>query len=105
MFRAIFRLAGLLFLAGAFAAMIVDGTRSIAAGTPALMPLQQFLAAVAPDVLSKLHGFIAAHAPSLWDPATRTVLKAPVWAAAGLIGIVLFLLARPPRPKIGYSRR
>jgi hypothetical protein len=105
MFRTSFRLAGLLFLAGAFAAMIVDGTRSISAGAPALMPLQQFLMIVAPDIVPKIHASIAAHAPSLWDPAALTVLKAPVWAATGLTGILLFLLTRPPQPKIGYARR
>ena len=38
MLRLTFRLIGFICLALAFAAAIVDGTRSIAAGAPAIMP-------------------------------------------------------------------
>jgi hypothetical protein len=105
MLRLIFRFAGLLLLAGAFAALIVDGTRSIAAGAPALMPFGQLAATVFPDLFAKVQAAIQAHALFLWAPAVQPLLRAPVWLVAGVLGILLILLSRPPRPKIGYSRR
>jgi hypothetical protein len=105
MLRLIFRFAGFLILAGAFAALIVDGTRSIAAGVPALMPLGQFASTVFPDLFAKFQAAIQAHTPFLWTPVVLPLLRAPIWLAAGVLGMIFILLARPPRPKIGYSRR
>jgi hypothetical protein len=105
MLRLIFRFSGFLLLAGAFAALIVDGTRSIAAGAPALMPLGQLASTVFPDLFLKAQAAIQAHVPFLWTPVIVPLLKSPVWLVAGVLGILLIVLARPPRPKIGYSRR
>ena len=105
MLRLIFRLLGFLLLAGAFAALIVDGTRSIAAGALALMPIEQLASNLFPDLFLKAQASVQAHAPFLWTPVVVPVLKSPIWLATGILGIVLIVLARPPRPKIGYSRR
>ncbi|WP_158810802.1 hypothetical protein [Beijerinckia sp. L45] len=105
MLRLVFRLIGFLCLAVAFAALIVDGTRSIAAGTPAILPLGGTVSALAPDLFVRLHTGIATHAPLLWDPVLVTLLLLPAWLVIGVLGIVLVALTRRPRPKIGYSRR
>ncbi len=105
MFRLAVRFIGLLILAGAFAALIVDGTRSVAAGTLAPMPLGRMIAALAPDAFVKLHASIESHAPILWDPVLVTVLLLPTWVVLGALGLVLLALTRRPAPKIGYSRR
>lgn len=105
MLRLFFRFVGLICLAGAFAALIVDGTRSVAAGSPAIVPLGRTASALFPDAFAKVRAVIAAHVPLLWDPALVTVLLLPSWVVLGLIGLVLMALTRPRAPKIGYSRR
>ena len=105
MLRFLLRLVGLLLLAGAFAAVIVDGTRSVAAGRIALMPLGRTIGAVSPEAFLKLHATIETHAPTLWDPVMVTLLLLPTWCVLGVLGLVFLALARPPQPKIGYVRR
>ncbi|VVB50006.1 hypothetical protein RHAL1_04129 [Beijerinckiaceae bacterium RH AL1] len=105
MFRFLIRLIGLLLLAGAFAALIVDGTRSVADGRIALLPLGRLITYVSPEAFVKLHAGIETHWPSLWDPVMVTVLLLPSWCVLGLVGLVFMALARPPRPKIGYLGR
>ncbi len=105
MLRLLLRLCGFLCLAVAFAAMIVDGTRSIAAGAPAIMPLGSTASALFPDLLVKLHAATEAHLPPLWDPVLVTLLLMPAWLVLGVLGILLVAAARRPRDKIGYARR
>jgi ABC-type antimicrobial peptide transport system permease subunit len=101
MFRFLLRLAGLLSFAGAFAALVIDGTRSLAGGRVLLTPLADFLASriglIERSTLS-LH-------PLLWDPITTTVLKLPIWCVLAVIGLALMQMGRSPAPLIGYSDR
>jgi hypothetical protein len=101
MFRFLLRLSGLFSLAGAFAALVIDGTRSLAGGRVILTPLS--------DLLVQRIGMIERGAlslhPLLWDPIATTLLRLPLWIALGLAGVLLLQLARPPQPLIGYSDR
>ena len=101
MFRFLLRLVGLLSLAGAFAALVIDGTRSLAGGRVMLTPLS--------DLFAQRIGLIERGAsslhPVLWDPVATTLLRLPLWLSLGLLGVLLLQLARPPVPMIGYSDR
>ena len=105
MLRLLFRFIGFICLAVAFAASIVDGTRSIAAGAPAIMPLGSTASALFPDLFVKAHDAINAHLPLLWDPTLVTLLLLPSWLVIGVLGLLLIALTRRPREKIGYARR
>lgn len=105
MIRLFFRFVGLLLLAGAFVALVVDGTRSFAAGGVAIVPLGRILPLLSPEALLKLRGLIEPHVPLLWDPVLVSLLLLPSWIVLGITGIVLLALTRPRRPKIGYARR
>ena len=94
-----------LLLAGAFAAVIVDGTRSIAAGHLDLLPFSDVITRASPDAVARLHGVVQAHAPALWDPVFVTVLLLPSWVVSGVFGLLLLVAGRPRRPTIGHSRR
>jgi len=101
MLRFIARLLGLLALAGAFASLIIDGTRSIAGSQISLTSLGGLLT-------SKLPAFektIAHIHPLLWDPATVWLLRLPVWVALGAVGLLLMWLARRRVPEVGYATR
>lgn len=105
MLRLLFKFLALLLLAAAFAALVVDGTRSVAAGKAAILPLGRTIAILAPNLLLSAHKAIESHAPLVWDPVCVTLLLAPSWLVLGVTGLVLLALTRPPAPKIGYSRR
>ena len=105
MLRLCFKSLGLLLLAGAFAALVVDGTRSVAAGTPALLPLGRTASALFPNAFLAMHQQVSTHAPMLWDPVMVTILLLPAWLVLGMVGLVLLAVTRRRAPKIGYSRR
>ena len=105
MFRLFFRFLGLLVLAVAFVALVVDGTRSIAANRVDILPLGRACTLLAPDAFQKIRIAIEGHLPLLWDPILVTLLLLPSWVVLGGTGMVLLALTRRRAPIIGYSRR
>jgi hypothetical protein len=106
MFRLILRFLGLLLLAAAFAALVVDGTRSVAGGALSLAPFGQTMLWLMPGKFANLEAAMQ-HVlpPLLWDPVVIRLLKMPTWAVAGGLGLVLMLVTQKRRPKIGYTSR
>ena len=105
MIRFVFRFVGLLILAGGFIALIYDGTKSIAGGTPTFTPLGQIWNNVHSTSLQLLQPAIERHvSPFLWDPIVLNILTAPAWIVFGVIGAVLMLIGRKKKPLIGYVR-
>jgi hypothetical protein len=105
MIRFIFRLVGMLILAGGFIAFIYDGTKSIAGGAMAFTPLEQFWNNVHATSLQSLREAITLRAPDwLWDPVALSVLQTPAWVVFGILGALLMLIGRKKRPLIGYAR-
>lgn len=106
MFRLTLRFLGLLFLAGAFAALIIDGTRSVAGGALSLTPLAQTLSWLMPQKFALLKATLQHALPApLWDPLTIKILAMPTWAVMGAVGVLLMLATQKRRPKIGYAER
>ena len=103
--RLLFRLFGLVCLAAAFAAVIIDGTTSVAASRITLHPLGDALSRISPEGFEHLHAFVVAKAPLLWDPILASIFLLPNWAVLGVLGLVMLALTRKPRPGVGYSRR
>ena len=103
--RFLFRLVGLVLLAGAFAALLVDGTRSVAAGSLAVLPFGRTLMTISPDGFQKLRMVVEAKLPVLWDPVLVTMFLMPTWVVFGVVGLVLLATTRARPPTIGYSRR
>ncbi|MDE2362974.1 MAG: hypothetical protein KGM42_09870 [Hyphomicrobiales bacterium] len=106
MLRLIFRFLGLMLLAAAFAALVVDGTRSIASNAIVLTSFGETLAQLAPvksalwegTVDKKVGPWAAAHLVTF-------VLALPNWLIAAALGGLLFLLTRRRRAPIGFSTR
>lgn len=105
MLRFVLRLMGFVLLAAAFAAVIVDGTRSIAAKK--LLPYSfedtaawMFPAKLAAVQLAFDHGALLALRPLL-----AGVLSMPTWLITGTLGLLMLFVGRRPPPKIGYSGR
>jgi hypothetical protein len=104
MIRGFFRLVGLLLLAGGFIFLVYDGARSIADQTVRLTRLGEFWNDIHQASQQAFRTMVEGASPWLWNSVAKVVLDQPVWAVMGVLGILLMLLFRPPKPLIGYSR-
>ena len=102
MFRFLARIAGFLILAAGFAAMVIDGTRSIAGSALILTPFGDLFRTKVPvlqqAIVQNIH-------PLLWDPVATGLLRLPVWIVLAVGGGLLIWMARRRRPVIGFSSR
>ena len=106
MVRFLFRLIGLWLLAGAFVALVIDGTRSVAASRIVLTTVGEAWSVVQRSSLEFFRVHVEGSYPAwAWDPVAITVLFAPLWAVLGVLGILFALLGRVPARPIGYSSR
>lgn len=104
MIRGFFRLIGLLLLAGAFVFAVYDGARSIADQAIRFTRLGDFWNDVHQASQHSFHAMVEGISPWLWAEVVKVVLNQPVWAVMGLLGLVLLIVFRRPKPLIGYSR-
>jgi hypothetical protein len=105
MIRFVFRFVGFLVLAAAFAALLYDGTKTIAGSDIHVTSLQTTWANFHPASLQWLQPAIERNLPAwFWDTLMVTVLTAPTWAVLGVLGALLILAGRKRQPLIGYSR-
>jgi hypothetical protein len=106
MFRFVFRFLGLWLLAGAFVALVIDGTRSITAGRFVITPLAEAWFAVHPASIEWLRHMAETDLPAwFWESVLVYVLYAPLWAVLGVLGLILAFLGRRRARPIGYSSR
>src|SRR5262245_2264197 len=106
MIRFLFRFVGLWLLAGAFVALIIDGTRSIAASRLILTPLQEAWGAIHPASLEVLQAWMERSVPGwIWDPVAMSILFTPLWAVLAALGLLFILIGRRKARPIGYSSR
>jgi hypothetical protein len=103
MLRFSFRIAGFLALAAAFAALVIDGTRSIAGGAISVTflgtVLKNWEAEIQRVISSRLH-------PWLWDPVALEFMRLPLWIVLGALGLLFLLVGQRRAPAaIGYSSR
>jgi peptidoglycan/LPS O-acetylase OafA/YrhL len=106
MIRFFLRTIGLFVLAAAFAALLYDGTKSIAASQLYITPLDQIWTQIHGASLQWLQGAAERYGPQwLWNPVAKAMLSAPACVVLAIIGAVLLLLGRKKKPTIGYARR
>ena len=107
MIRFTLRLVGLLLLAGAFAAAVIDGARSLADQKIELSSMGTVLAYASPAKFALMHDYVAKKAPMLWDVVVVNALYAPATLDLAVLGAGLFYLARRPSVPLDatWSRR
>lgn len=94
MLRFLLRFIGFWLLAGGFVALIVDGTRSIAASRLLLTSASDAWLALAPDSLSRLEAAGHGRWPLLWDYGAAPVLGLPVFFVLVVLGVILLALGQ-----------
>lgn len=106
MIRFCVRAIALLILAGAFVALVLDGTRSIAAGGLTLQSFGTLLQAVFPQKYPGFQPWIETHLhPLVWDPVLTFLLALPTFLILALVGAALLRLTRRRPAPIGYTSR
>ncbi|WP_027838411.1 hypothetical protein [Pyruvatibacter mobilis] len=96
----VFRLIGLVFIAGALMVFGADVLRSLESGEVGINSFAQVWALLDQRLgTTSLEGFKAWAESTLpaaaWDPGVVSVLSYPAWAVLGVIGIVIALIFRP----------
>ncbi len=105
MFRFLLRSAGFVCIAVAFAAMVVDGTRSLAAAHLLFFSIDDTASWLGPTPWAAgKRAMTAISNPSVRD-ALLAALGVPTFAAFAAGGAILLLLGRRPPPPIGFSSR
>ncbi len=104
MLRWLARAIGLLLLAGAFAAAVIDGARSLADQTLTLTPAGIALGAAFPAKMTALPALARNVHPWLWDPVLLKILYAPTFVDLAVAGFLIMLVSRSPRARDGRRR-
>lgn len=106
MIRLIFRSFGILALACAFVALVVDGTRSIAAGEIMMARLGEIAQHALGAKFAALQPLIERNiTPLLWSLVVERLLLVPLWLVLAALGIGLVLATQARRDEIGLSSR
>ena len=107
--RFVARFIGLIALAGAFAAAVLDGARWVAAGDWAPTSTGTALYFLSPRALAGAQSFVEGHfgawGPWAWNNVLVRALLAPVVLDLVILSAILFILSRPRPPEIGRSTR
>jgi ABC-type Fe3+ transport system permease subunit len=98
MLRFLSRFLGLWLMAGALVALVVDGAKSIAAGSLVTTPLGAMWYSLSPDTLNGAQAGIQRNvSPVLWDTVFVSILTAPGFVVFGILGALLLLAGRKKR--------
>ena len=99
------RALGFLLLAVAFAAIVVDGTRSIAGRELSVFSLGDTIGRLKPGWIAALDQAVERVGAPAGRAAAAFVLATPTWLDAAVLGVLLLVAGRRPRRRIGYSGR
>ena len=105
MIRFALRLVGLLLLAGAFAAAVIDSARSLADQKVELSSMGTVLVYTFPSKFALMHDYLVKKAPMLWDLVVVNALYAPATLDLAVLGAGLFYLARRPAARVAARPR
>ncbi len=104
--RFLARFIGLIALAGAFAAAVIDGARWIVGGSFAPTSTGAAIYWLSPKALASIQSFVESRLGAwAWNDVLVRALLAPAFVALTIVSALLFLLSRPPPPEIGRSTR
>src|SRR5690606_10299009 len=103
MIRFLFRFIGLWPLAGAFVALVIDGTRSVSASRFIFAPVRDAWTMID---LAGLAGLEKKFAGGALEALAGALLGMPFFTLLAIIGILFLLIGRrKPDLRIGYSSR
>jgi hypothetical protein len=106
MLRALLRFVGYLCLAVGFISFVVDGARGIANSEWAYLSIGKAFETMFPHNYAGWLEAAKLRLPAvLFDPGLARLLAAPFFIGATVLAILLLVLGKKPKAKIGYSNR
>ncbi len=105
MFRVIIRTIGLVLLAASFAALVIDGTRSIAASKLLVTSFGDTAIYLLPNTFPALKPAVEHVHPVLWDPFLVALFLLPAFVILAVLGLLLIWMVRRRQINVGYSGR
>lgn len=96
MIRFLFRFSGFWLMAGAFVALVVDGTRSIAATEIVFTSAARAWVSLSPGTLELAQAKVIALSPLAWSAVVQPLLNLPLFFLLGLIGALCLAIGRVP---------
>ncbi len=97
MIRFLLRFLGFWLLAGGFVALVVDGTRSIAASELVVTSARAGWTAISAGSYGQMEAHLSALAPWLWADIVSPLLDFPLFVVVAVLGLLLMALGRAPR--------
>ena len=102
------RFVGLWLIAGALVALVIDGTKSIAASHLMVTPLGLAWYTLSPTSLLSAQTFVQQKIEAyvghwLWDPLIQWILMLPGWLVLGFIGAWLVYVGRRRTVSTAYA--
>ena len=104
----ILRFVGLWLIAGALVALVIDGTKTIAAGQLTVTPFGTSWYSISPTSLMATQAFVQQTIETyighwLWDPLIQWILMLPSWLVLGLLGGWLLYIGRKRRMRTAFA--
>ena len=98
------RFIGLWLIAGALVALVVDGSKTIAASRLTVTPLGLAWFSMSPSSLMRTQEFVQREVEAyighwLWDPIVQWILLAPTWLVFGALGVLLVYVGSRKRER------
>jgi hypothetical protein len=102
------RFVGLWLIAGALVALVIDGTKTIAASQLTVTPLGLAWYTISAPTLLASQTFVQQEVEAyvghwLWDPLIVWILQLPSWLVLGLLGTWLVYVGRKRRLRTAYA--
>lgn len=94
--RFVARFIGFWLLVGACAALIVDGTRTIAASALRLTSAGDAWFTLAPGMMERAEMMVLIRWPELWSWVMLPLLSLPAFLLPGVLGLLLLVLGQRP---------
>ncbi|MGU3492424.1 hypothetical protein ACLBXM_00145 [Xanthobacteraceae bacterium A53D] len=96
MIRFLFRFFGFWLMAGAFVALVVDGTRSIAATDIVFTSGTRAWLSLSPGTFEAAQAKVIALSPFAWTGVLYPLLNLPLFFTLGLLGVLALAIGRVP---------
>lgn len=94
MIRFLFRFSGFWLMAGAFVALVVDGTRSIAASQLIFTSAASAWSALSPNSLDLAQAKVRALSAIAWTGVAAPLLSLPLFLLLGVLGVLFLAIGR-----------
>lgn len=101
MFHFLFRSLGMIILASALIAAVLDITRSVAASSVVITPAAVSWASLSKASLEGVKATVESYAAWVWEPVLVTILQLPTWLLLCFLALILLWIGQKREDPFG----